>query len=102
MRETASMKRISVMGSTGSIGTQTLDIVREYPSLFRVNALTANRNWELLATQAMEFQPEMVVIADERYLSPLKDALAGSGLAVFAGPEALKHAARHPETDITV
>ena len=102
MRETASMKRISVMGSTGSIGTQTLDIVRAYPSLFRVNALTANRNWELLAKQAMEFQPEMVVIADERYLSPLKEALAGSGIEVFAGPEALKHAASHPDTDITV
>ena len=96
------MKNISVMGSTGSIGTQTLDIVRQYPELFRVSALTANRNWELLARQAREFLPRLVVIADETYLSPLTEALAGTGIEVAGGREALKTASSLPETDLTV
>ncbi len=80
---------ISILGSTGSIGTQTLDIVRRYPERFRVAALTANRNWELLVQQAIEFNPERVVIADKSYYTQLCDALADTSIQVLAGEEAI-------------
>lgn len=90
------------MGSTGSIGTQTLDIIREYPERFRASVLTANRNWELLSRQAMEFHPDAVVIADTRYFENLKDALEGSGIRVLAGADALDEVAALPEIDMVV
>lgn len=93
---------ISVMGSTGSIGCQTLDIIEHYPDRFEAVALTANRNWEKLAQQALKFHPAVVVIADENFLVPLKDALAGTDIRVMAGDEALKEAATLEETDIVV
>ena len=58
-------QRLSILGSTGSIGVQTLDIVAENPELFEVRSLVAGRNWELLARQAIEFDVDSVVIADE-------------------------------------
>ena len=65
-----------MLGSTGSIGTQTLDVVRAHPELFEVEMLAAGRNWELLARQAREFEPDCVVIADETAYEPLSAALA--------------------------
>lgn len=99
------MKRsenISVMGSTGSIGTQTLEVVAAYPELFKVAALTAARNWELLAEQALRFRPELVAIADDAYFTPLKEALEGSGIRVAAGAEGLLEAAALPNADTVV
>lgn len=99
------MKRqttIGVLGSTGSIGTQTLDIIREYPERFRAGVLTARRQWELLAKQALEFKPEMVVIGDESLYPQLKDALAGSGIRVAAGADAIAEAAALSSTDTVV
>lgn len=81
-------QRLAVLGSTGSIGTQTLDVVRAYPELFEVEMLAAHRNWELLARQAEEFEPDAVVIADERYYEPLSAALAHLPVKVYAGAEA--------------
>lgn len=95
-------RRISVLGSTGSIGTQTLDVVRRHPEKLRVEALTACRNWELLARQALELRPRMVVISDETFLAPLEEALAGSGIEVLAGKEGLTAAAILPESDTVV
>lgn len=82
-------QRLAVLGSTGSIGTQTLDVVRAYPELFEVEMLAANRNWKLLAQQAVEFEPDCVVIADDAFYAPLSAALAHLPVKVYAGREAV-------------
>ena len=82
-------KQIAILGSTGSIGTQALDVIRRNPDLFEVYALTANRNVELLIEQAIEFLPEMVVIADEQKYTRLKEALNHLPIKVWAGEESL-------------
>ena len=95
-------KSIGVLGSTGSIGTQTLDIISDYPDLFKAGVLTARRQWKLLAEQALRYRPELVVIGEEEYLAPLRDALAGSGIEVAAGAQAIAEAAAHPGIDTVV
>lgn len=100
--DTPAPRRLSIMGSTGSIGTQTLDIVSHYPELFKVEALTAHRNWEMLAAQALQFRPKVAVIADTQYYDALKAALKGTGIEAMAGEEALVAAATLPQPDIVV
>lgn len=95
-------KNIAVLGSTGSIGTQTLDIIQEYPELFHASVLTARKNWKLLAQQARKFQPTMVVISDEKVYPLLKEALADLDVEVYLGEEAICHGASLPEVDIVV
>ena len=95
-------KEIAILGSTGSIGTQTLDIIAEYPDRFRVSLLTARSRWELLAEQARRFNPRRVVIADERFLEPLRRALADLPVEVFGGEKAIEEAAAMPESDMVV
>ena len=95
-------KNITILGSTGSIGTQTLDIVREYPGRFRVTGLCANRNWQLLATQAREFRPGRVVIADRTLYPQLKEALADCDVEVETGEQAVAALAAMPEADTVV
>jgi 1-deoxy-D-xylulose-5-phosphate reductoisomerase len=70
------MKAISVLGSTGSIGTQTLEIVEEFPDRFQVVALTANRNLDLLIEQILRHQPEVVALADGEEVATLRERLA--------------------------
>ena len=82
-------RQIAILGSTGSIGAQALDVIRKHPDLFEVYALTANRNVELLIEQAREFLPEMVVIADKQKYPRLKEALAHLPVKVWAGEDAL-------------
>ena len=94
--------KITILGSTGSIGTQTLDIVREYPDRFRAEVLTARRNWELLARQAKGFNPRVIVISDERYYPDLKEAVSGTGIEVMAGDEAVAEVAGMPGSDTVV
>lgn len=96
------LRRLSVMGSTGSIGSQTLDIVAHYPEKFEVVALTANSNWEKLAAQARKFRPQAVVISDERYYGNLKESLSEVPVRVMAGKEALVEAATMEASDIVV
>ena len=93
---------IVILGSTGSIGTQTLDIIREYPDRFRAAGLVARRNWELLAAQAREFMPRRVAIADERFFGDLRGALAGLPIKVEAGDEAVAEIAAMDRTDTVV
>ena len=81
-------QRLAILGSTGSIGVQTLDIARENPGRFEVRVLTANRNWERLARQAREFDADAAVIADKQHYAQLRDALAGTDTKVYAGEEA--------------
>lgn len=84
------MKRtIAILGSTGSIGKQTLEVVEEHPDLFEVYAITANRSADLLIEQARKFKPEVVVIADETYYDKVKDALSDLPIKVWTGEDSL-------------
>lgn len=82
-------KQIVILGSTGSIGTQALQVIEEHPDLYEVYALTANNRVDKLIEQARKFQPEAVVIANEDKYQQLKDALADLPVKVYAGAEAL-------------
>ncbi|MEY5045333.1 MAG: hypothetical protein RL713_558, partial [Bacteroidota bacterium] len=86
-------KRIGVFGSTGSIGKQTLEVIRANPNLFSATILTAQSNAELLIEQALEFKPKAVVIGDVKKYQLVKDALKGIETKVLAGDEALEEAA---------
>ena len=96
------MKRIAILGSTGSIGTQTLDVVREHADEYEGYALTAGHNAELLIAQAREFHPEVVVIADESRYETVREALADLPIKVWAGAEAIGDAASLPDVDVVV
>ena len=82
-------KQIAILGSTGSIGTQALQVIEEHPELYEVYALTANNSVDLLIEQARKFQPEAVVIANEEKYLPLKEALSDLPIKVYAGADAL-------------
>lgn len=87
------LKRIGVFGSTGSIGQQTLDVIKFNPTLFSAAILTANSNHELLIQQAIEFSPVAVVITDEKKYATVKEALSPRGILVLAGEQGLEEAA---------
>ncbi|MBY0509754.1 MAG: 1-deoxy-D-xylulose-5-phosphate reductoisomerase, partial [Rhodospirillaceae bacterium] len=93
---TAAPKRVAILGSTGSIGDSTIDIIERNPEAYKVVALTANGNWQKLAEQARRLRPEMVALADPAGYAALKEALAGTNIGVAAGPEAVCEAARLP------
>ncbi|HNU87099.1 MAG TPA: 1-deoxy-D-xylulose-5-phosphate reductoisomerase [Ferruginibacter sp.] len=93
MTDQASKKRIAIFGSTGSIGTQALDVIRANPAMFEVEILTAQTNDELLITQAMEFRPNAVVIGDHARYEKVKSALSSTDIKVFAGESALEEVA---------
>ena len=95
-------QRIALLGSTGSIGQQTLDIVRAYSESFEITTLTANRNWEALAAQAREFEPDSVVLADKTHYPDLKAALADLPVKVYAGEEALCQVVKGGNVDTVV
>ncbi len=94
------MKRIAIFGSTGSIGTQALDVIRANPHLFEVEILTAHTNEELLIQQAKEFKPNAVVIVDEKKYSKVKDALAATDVKVFTGEQSLEEVAAFDTYDM--
>jgi 1-deoxy-D-xylulose-5-phosphate reductoisomerase len=93
-------KRIALFGSTGSIGKQAIEVIRANQSLFEVEILTAQSNHELLITQALEFNPNAVVIGDESKYLLVKDALSASGVKVFAGEAALVEVADFDSYDM--
>ncbi|MGV3545919.1 MAG: 1-deoxy-D-xylulose-5-phosphate reductoisomerase [Pedobacter sp.] len=92
------MKHISILGSTGSIGTQALEVVRANPALYKVDALTAQHNADLLIAQALEFKPELVVIGNESLYQQVKSALPNT--QVIAGEEGLIAAVTLPQTQL--
>ena len=96
------MKQIAILGSTGSIGTQTLDVVRQHRSEFAVYALTAHRSVEMLIEQALEFNPAVVCIADESCYPRLRDALSDLPIKVMAGEKALEEIVTMPAIDVVV
>lgn len=95
-------KRIAILGSTGSIGTQALDVVRCNPDRFEIYALSANKSVDLLIKQAREFLPEVVCIADERCYERLKEALADMPIKVFVGADAIAQTVTLPSVDIVL
>ena len=82
-------KNIAILGSTGSIGTQALDIIRDYPDKFSAEVLVANNNAQLLISQAREFEPNFVVIANKEKYPEVRDALADLPIKVYAGAESI-------------
>ena len=96
------MKQIAILGSTGSIGSQTLDVVRQHPEAFAVYALTAHRSVEMLIQQALEFNPAVVCIADETCYPRLRDALSDLPIQVMAGEKAIAQLVTHPAIDLVV
>jgi len=91
-----SIRRVSILGSTGSVGRNTVSLVEAEPERYAVEALSANGNVELLADQAKRLRAKLAVVADERRYRALKEALAGTGVKAAAGPEALVEAAMRP------
>ena len=89
-------RRITVLGSTGSVGRNTLDLVERQPGKYQVEALTAHSNVDILAEQARRFRPALAVIADETRYPLLKAALSGTGVELAAGPAAVVEAAHRP------
>ena len=100
MRETR--RNIAVLGSTGSIGRQTLDIIAEYPDLFQAWLLVARSSADLLIQQARQMRPHMVIIADEQYYEYVRDALEDTGIEVATGSAAIAQAVTAPEIDTVV
>ena len=89
-------RRMTILGSTGSVGVNTVDLIDRHPDDFIVEALTANRNVAALAEQARRLRPKVAVVADADFYGDLKDALDGSGVEAAAGPEAVVEAAQRP------
>ncbi|MGN0021947.1 MAG: 1-deoxy-D-xylulose-5-phosphate reductoisomerase [Sphingobacterium hotanense] len=95
-------KNLAVLGSTGSVGTQTLEVVACFPDRFEVSVLTAGRNADLLIQQAIKFQPKLVVLSDEQAFNQVKEALTGTGIEVSYGEDALVDAVQLDEIDIVL
>ena len=95
-------RNIAVLGSTGSIGRQTLDIIAEYPDLMRAELLVARSSADLLIAQARQYRPRMVIIADEQYYEYVRDALWDTGIEVSTGSAAIAAAVTRPEIDTVV
>lgn len=95
-----SKKRIAIFGSTGSIGTQALDVIRANPDRFEAAILTAQHNDELLIQQALAFHPHTVVIGDANRYNKVKESLQGKNIQVLAGEQALEEAAAHDGYDM--
>jgi 1-deoxy-D-xylulose-5-phosphate reductoisomerase len=95
-QKTAAPRRITILGSTGSVGCNTIDLVERAEGRFRVEALTANRNVALLIEQARKLKPRVAVVADPTLYGALREGLAGTGVEPASGPEALVEAASRP------
>lgn len=96
------IKRIAILGSTGSIGTQALDVIKQHPDAFEVAVLTAQSNADLLVEQAIEFHPSQVVIGDEAKYTFVKNALSGTDIEVLAGAEALQEVVCYDHVDVVL
>ncbi len=95
-------KRIAIFGSTGSIGTQALDVISSHPTLFSAEILTAQNNEDLLIEQAFRFLPKIVVIGDDKKYQKVKDALSVTSIKVLGGEDALTEAAAVDEYDMMI
>ncbi len=97
-----SVKNIAILGSTGSIGTQALQVIKDNPDHFKVEVLVANGNADLLIKQALEFDPNAVVIADESKYQQVKEALTSHDIKVFAGAKAIEQIVEMETIDLVL
>ena len=95
-------KRVAVLGSTGSIGIQTLDLIRRYPSRFAAHVLTARQSSDLLIRQALEFKPAAVVLTEEKAWKCVREALSGADIQVLYGSEAIKEVVQWDSVDLVL
>jgi 1-deoxy-D-xylulose-5-phosphate reductoisomerase len=95
-------KRLAILGSTGSIGTQTLEVVRKHPDVFEVEVLTAHCNLKLLIEQALEFKPNVVIIGEKKLYRELADILEPHAIKVFAGADAISEVTEMDTIDLVV
>jgi 1-deoxy-D-xylulose-5-phosphate reductoisomerase len=95
-------ERIALLGSTGSIGTQALDIISKYPGKFAVEVLAAGNNIDLLIQQAHKYQPDSVVIANPDHYLQLKESLRGTNIKVYAGNEAIEQVVTSSTIDVVI
>ena len=101
--EGESKKRgVAILGSTGSIGTQALEVIEAYPELFDLQVITAGNNADLLIEQALKFNPNMVVIGDENQYLKVKDALWSADIHVYCGADALCQVVQSTEVDVVL
>jgi len=100
--QTTEKKQLAILGSTGSIGTQALDVVRAHRDRFDIYALTANNQVDLLIRQAIEFQPDSVIIANKQHYQKLKEALAPYPIKVYAGSDAISQIVQSEPIDIVL
>lgn len=96
------MKKIAILGSTGSIGTQALDVIRQHPDLFEASVLTAGSNSELLIKQAREFLPNAIVIANEAKYNEVCDALSDLPVKVYTGEDAIYQVVQISEVEMVL
>ncbi len=96
------MKKIAILGSTGSIGTQALEVIEEHPNKFEVEVLTAGRNVDLLISQALKFNPNVVAIEDESLYPKLRDALDSKDIQIYAGKDAIDQVVEMGSIDMLV
>jgi 1-deoxy-D-xylulose-5-phosphate reductoisomerase len=96
------LKNIAILGSTGSIGTQALEVIQEHPDQFCVEVLTAHSNSALLIQQSLKFNPNAVVISDESKYAEVKEALASTDIKVYAGKQALEQIVEMDSIDIVL
>ena len=95
-------KKIAILGSTGSIGRQALEVIAKNPDRFRVEILTANVQGDALIEQALAYKPNAVVIGDESQYGKVKEALWDAGIKVFAGKKALAQIVESTEIDLVL
>lgn len=96
------MRNIAILGSTGSIGTQALQVIESNPNEFCAEVLTANNNWQLLIDQALKFNPNAVVIGNEKHYSNVKQALKSTNIKVFAGTSSIIECMKFGTTDMVL
>ena len=94
--------RLAILGSTGSIGSQALDIISRFPERFRVEVLVAGNNVEVLARQARQFNPDVVIIGNDTHYSRLKEILRDTGIKIYAGSEAIEQVVTSASVDVVL
>lgn len=99
---TQEQRQIAILGSTGSIGQQALEVIDQNPEFFQVSVLTANRSADLLIQQALKYEPNTVVIGDEQYYQAVNEALSPKAIKVFAGRQALNEVVGLSEIDVVL
>lgn len=95
-------KRIAILGSTGSIGTQALQVISDNPQLFEAYAITAYNNYQLLIAQSIKFRPKYAIIVKDEFYNDVSDALSGTGVTVLAGMDSVCSVVAEPEVDMVL